>query len=89
MKTLITIAAVLAALVTVLGTRLLIPALEMVYYSILKSFEPVVPEPQPALAAVPTAVVVSEEAAPKPRPARRTRSKKATTIARSGDVKSA
>ena len=74
MKTLlISTTATALALLVVLSTRLVVPALELVYGQqyILKSFEPVEPEPQPALAAVPTPVVVSEEAAPKPRQARR------------------
>lgn len=81
MKTLlISTTATALALLVVLSTRLVVPALELVYQYILKSFEPVEPEPQPALAAVPTPVVVSEEAAPKPRQARR-RKPSAKTLA--------
>ena len=62
MKPLILFAAVIAALLTVISTRLLIPALELVYYSILKTFEPQEPSVVPALAALSSTPVVVEEA---------------------------
>ena len=55
MKPLIYFAATVAALLTVLGTRVLVPALELMYYSALKGWEPAEPEP------VLTPVVVSEQ----------------------------
>lgn len=55
MKPIIYTAAVVAALLTVLGTRVLVPAVELVYYSALKSWEPAEPEP------VLTPVLVSEQ----------------------------
>lgn len=55
MKPFIYAAATIAALLTVLGTRFLIPALELMYYSALTEWEPADPEP------VLTPVVVSEQ----------------------------
>lgn len=58
MKPIIYVAATVAALLAVLGTRVLIPALELVYYSVLQTFEPV--EPEPELELEPTLALVSE-----------------------------
>ena len=55
MKPLTYAAATIAALLTVLGTRVLVPALQVMYYSALKEWEPAEPEP------VLTTVVVSEQ----------------------------
>lgn len=52
MKPIIYVAATVAALLAVLGTRVLIPALELVYYSVLQTFEPVEPRPEPTPALV-------------------------------------
>ena len=80
MKPLIILAAVIAALLTVISTRLLIPALELVYYSILKTFEPEEPSLVPALAAVSSAPVVVTPVAEKPAAPKTTTTKaKATT----------
>ena len=76
MKHLITAAAVVAALLTVLSTRLLIPALILVYRYIEQSFAP----QEPAIAgALPmaTAPVVVTETKPAPRRARRRKPSKA------------
>ena len=83
MKPIIYFAAFAAALLTVLGTRVLIPALELAYYSALKSWEPEEPELVPVLAAVPepTLVVTEEKPVSKPRPARR-RKPSAKTLAK-------
>ena len=80
MKTLIYIAAVVAALLTVLSTRLLIPALILVYRYIEASFAP----QEPAIAGVlpmGVAPVVVSEDKPAPRKARR-RKPSAKTLAR-------
>lgn len=82
MKPLIIFAAVIAALITVLSTRLLIPALELVYYSILKTFEPEEPALVPALAAVSTAPVVVTPVAKKPAASKATTTKAKTTTTR-------
>ena len=66
MKSLIFLAAVVAALITVLSTRLLIPALEIIYYSILKTSEPEEPSLVPAIAAVSSAPAVVTPVAKKP-----------------------
>ena len=67
MKVLIYTAAVVAALATVLSTRLLIPAAVLVFKAIEATFEPQEPELIPALA-----VVAEPAPAPKkPRAARR------------------
>ena len=80
MKPLIILAAVIAALITVLSTRLLFPALELVYNSILKSFEPEEPPLVPALAAVSSAPVVVSPVAKKPAASKTAATKaKATT----------
>ena len=55
MKPFIYAAATIAALLTVLGTRVLVPALQVMYYSALKGWEPAEPEP------VLTPVVVSKQ----------------------------
>ena len=55
MKPFIYAAATIAALLTVLGTRFLIPALELMYYSVLKGWVPAETEP------VLTPVLVSEQ----------------------------
>ena len=88
MKTLITIAAIIAACITVLSTRLLIPALIVVFRSIEAGFAPA---EEPAVAgALPVSVVplaaVSEpieqrQDKPAPRKARR-RKPSAKTLAR-------
>ena len=83
MKTLIYTAAFVAALLTVLGTRFVVPALQLIYYSLLQSWEPVEPAAVAAVAPVSEPVVVTaDEPAVKPRPARRRKpSAKATAKA--------
>ena len=85
MKFLITAAAVIAALITVLSTRLLIPALILVYRYIEAGFAP----QEPVIAGVlPVSVaplaVVSEDT-PAPRKARR-RKPSAKTLARAAEA---
>ena len=59
---LITSAALTAAIIVVASTRLIIPAMGLIYEYILASFEPIEPEPQLALApAVAAAVVLTPE----------------------------
>lgn len=67
MKLLITTAAVIAALLTVLSTRLLVPALILLFKSIEAGFAP--DETAPAVEAEPLPVLVEE--APKPTPKKR------------------
>jgi len=55
---LLTSAALTAALIVVASTRLIIPAMGLIYEYILASFEPVEPEPQLALAPSTAAAVV-------------------------------
>lgn len=82
MKSLITIAALAAAFLTVLGTRFVVPALQLIYYSLLQSWAPVEPAAVAAVAALPDPVVVTaDEPTSKPRPARR-RKPSATTLAK-------
>lgn len=76
MKQLTLIAAIVAALLTVLSTRLIVPALITLYYVILKSFEPDEPQPQLALAA---AGAVQTIDAPKPAAKKATRTKSTST----------
>ena len=81
MKFLITAAAVVAALITVLSTRLLIPALILVYRYIEAGFapqEPVIAGVLP-MSSAPLAVVSEDK--PAPRKARR-RKPSAKTLAR-------
>ena len=86
MKYLITAAAVAAALLTVLSTRLLIPGMILVYRFIEAGFAPEEPQPQPLLAAANASVVVTEApVAKKPRPARR-RKPSAKTLARAAEA---
>ena len=67
---LITSAALIVALLVVLSTRLIFPAIEIIYYAILKSFEP--QESQLNVVPLPVSVVEpAPEPAKKPRPARR------------------
>ena len=82
MKPLIILAAVIAALLTVLSTRLLIPALEIIYNSILKTFEPDEPPLVPALAAVSSAPVVVTPVAKKPAASKTAATKAKTTTTR-------
>ena len=85
MKYLITAAAVVAALLTVLSTRLLIPALILVYRYIEQSFapadEPVVVKALP----IATAPVLVTDAKPAPRKARR-RKPSTKTLARAAEA---
>lgn len=75
-------AAVIAVLLVTLSTRLIFPALEIVYYYILKTFEP----EEPQLTAVPLPVAVTESApTKKPRPARRRRPS-AKTLAKAAEA---
>jgi len=89
MKPLIILAAVIAALITVLSTRLLIPALELVYYSILKTFEPDEPPLVPALAAVSSAPAVVTPVAKKPAATKTTTTKAKATTTRTTRKRSA
>lgn len=74
---LITGTALIAALLVVLGTRVIIPALEIIYYYLLKSFEP--QEPQLCTVAAAPAVMPTPQTAPsKPKTTRRRRSSAAT-----------
>ena len=76
MKHLILFAAIVAALLTVLSTRLIVPALITLYYAVLKGFEPDEPQPVLALAAA-NSVTITD--APKPAAKKATRTKAATT----------
>ena len=77
MKYLIYAAAVVAALLTVLSTRLLIPAMILIFRAIEQSFAPA--DDTAAVKALPmaTASVVVAEAKPAPRRARRRKPSKA------------
>ena len=80
MKPIIYVAAVAAALLTVLSTRFVIPALILCFKAIEQSFAPEEPEIVPVLAAVPEPVVVTEPAPPaKPRTTRKRATRKAST----------
>ena len=85
MKYLITAAAVVAALLTVLSTRLFIPALILIYRYIEQSFaptdEPVVVKALP----IATTPVVVTDAKPAPRKAR-CRQPSAKTLARAAEA---
>ena len=61
---LLTTAALTVALIVVASTRLVFPAMQLIYEYLLASFEPVEPEPQLALAQATAAVVMTEEVAP-------------------------
>ena len=60
----LTTAALTVALIVVTSTRLVFPAMQLIYEYLLASFEPVEPEPQLALAQATAAVVMTEEVAP-------------------------
>ena len=86
MKPLILFAAVIAALLTVLSSRIVIPALILCFKAIEQSFAPEEPEVVPVLAAVPAPVTVSEvKPARKPRAARR-RKPSAATLAKAQEA---
>lgn len=89
MKPLIILAAVIAALITVLSTRLLIPALEIIYYSILQTFEPEEPSLVPAVATVSSAPVVVTPVAKKPAATKTTATKAKATSTRTTRKRSA
>ena len=76
----LTTAALTVALIVVASTRLVFPAMQLIYEYLLASFEPVEPEPQLALAQATAAVVVTEEVAPKPRATRERRTTKSTAV---------
>ena len=79
MKVLIYFAAATCAVVTVLSTRLLIPALIVLFKSIEQSFAPDdIDTSTPVLAAAMPAVVEQEETKRKPRKARRRKPSAAT-----------
>ena len=75
MKFLITVAAVVAALLTVLSTRLLVPALILLFRSIEAGFAP--DAPSPVVAAEPVPVLIDET--PKPAPKKRATRKRTTS----------
>ena len=82
MKTIIYAAAIAAALLTVLSTRFVIPALILCFKAIEQSFAPQEPELVPVLAAVPEPAVVAEPAPPaKPRTTRKRVTRKASAAA--------
>ena len=88
MKPIIYAAAIPAALLTVLSTRFVIPALILCFKAIELSFAPQQPEPElvPVLAAVPDPVVVAEvKPVRKPRAARR-RKPSASTLAKAQEA---
>ena len=78
-KTIVYAAALLAALITVVGSRFVVPVAILIFKAIEESFAPV--EPELAVAALPVAVVadapVEEPAKPAPRRARRRKPSKA------------
>ncbi len=76
----LTTAALTVALIVVASTRLIFPAMGLIYEFILASFEPTEPEPQLAIAPAAAAVVVTEEVTPKPRATRKRRTTKTTAI---------
>ena len=76
----LTATALTVALIVVASTRLVFPAVQLIYEYLLASFEPVEPEPQLALAQATAAVVVTEEVAPKPRATRKRRTTKSTSV---------
>ena len=80
-KTIVTAAALLAALVTVLGSRFVVPALILVFRSIEAGFAPA-DNTDLLVGAMPAAV--TEEVKPKPRKARRRRPSAATLKAIEG-----
>ena len=75
MKSLITIAALVAAVITVLGSRIVVPALILCFRAIEESFAPAV-DAEVIPAALP--VAVTEEVKPKARKARRRKPSAAT-----------
>ena len=81
---LITSAALIAALLVVLSTRLIFPAIEIIYYSILKSFEPQEPVIAGVLPMADAPVVITEKPAA-PRKARR-RKPSAKALARAAEA---
>ena len=86
MKPIIYVAAIAAALLTVLSTRFVIPALILCFKAIEQSFAPDEPELVPVLAAVPEPAVVAEvKPARKPRAARR-RKPSASTLAKAQEA---
>ena len=82
-KSLIYAAALAAALLTVLSTRFVIPALILCFKAIEQSFAPEEPTLVPALAAVPEPVTIDEpkpEPKAKPRTTRKRASTRKTTV---------